>query len=224
MQITSDIFQIGGTGERGALSDPADASIYLIKDGKQSAIVDSGCGGGTERVLENMKACGVEESDIAYIFLTHCHFDHTGGANALRKATAAKIVAHEKDAVFITSGDKNVTGAEWYGGHIAPTPVDIVVSGNKKEFRLDKLSVTMHHIPGHSPGSVVFTLLSDGLFVLFGQDVHGPIGEIILHSNRSEYQKSLEFLLTLGADILCEGHFGIYHGKEKVRKFIKSFL
>jgi hypothetical protein len=31
-------------------------------------------------------------------------------------------------------------------------------------------------------------------------------------------------MLGLDADILCEGHFGIYRGKEKVKKFIGSFL
>jgi hypothetical protein len=31
-------------------------------------------------------------------------------------------------------------------------------------------------------------------------------------------------MLDLDADILCEGHFGIYRGKNEVRKFIGSFL
>jgi hypothetical protein len=28
----------------------------------------------------------------------------------------------------------------------------------------------------------------------------------------------------LNADVLCEGHFGIYRGKEKINRFIESFL
>ncbi|MCL2026422.1 MAG: MBL fold metallo-hydrolase [Leptospirales bacterium] len=219
-EITSDIFQIGGSGE----SAPQDASIYLIKDGNKSAIIDAGSGVGSKAVIENIKLCGLEPSDIAYMFITHCHFDHTGGINSLREATGAKVVMHKEDAVFVSSGDKQVTGAEWYGGHIDPTPVDIIVNEKKKDFALNKLNVTIYHIPGHSPGSAVFTVSSDGQLVLFGQDVHGPINEIILRSNRPEYEKSLEFLISLNADILCEGHFGIYFGKEKVREFIKSFL
>jgi len=219
-QITSDIFQIGGSAE----SAPQDASIYLIKDGNMSAIVDAGSGDGSKTVLENIKRCGLELSDIAYIFVTHCHFDHTGGINAIREATGAKVVMHQGDASFVSSGDMQVTGAQAYGGHIDPTPIDITVDEKKKDFSLNKLNVTMYHIPGHSPGSVALTVNSDGKLVLFGQDVHGPIGGVILHSNRTEYKKSLEFLISLNADILCEGHFGIYSGKEKVRDFIKSFL
>jgi len=219
-QVTSDIFQIGGSGE----SAPQDASIYLIKDGNMSAVVDAGSGYGSKTVLENIKQCGLELSDIAYIFITHCHFDHTGGINDLRKATGAKVVMHQDDAGFLISGDMLVTGAKWYGGHIDPTPIDIIVNEKEKDFALNELNVTMYHIPGHSPGSVVFTVNSDGQLVLFGQDVHGPVSGIILHSNRAEYEKSLERLIGLNADILCEGHFGVYFGKEKIREFIKSFL
>jgi hypothetical protein len=31
-------------------------------------------------------------------------------------------------------------------------------------------------------------------------------------------------MLDLDADILCEGHFGIYRGKDNVKEFIGSFL
>jgi hypothetical protein len=33
-----------------------------------------------------------------------------------------------------------------------------------------------------------------------------------------------EFTTVADADILCEGHFGIYRGKEEVKKIIGSFL
>jgi glyoxylase-like metal-dependent hydrolase (beta-lactamase superfamily II) len=70
---------------------------------------------------------------------------------------------------------------------------------------------------------VVYLTESDGHKVLFGQDVHGPINPIIL-SDRDDYLQSLELLISLEADILCEGHFGVYKGKTDVRKFIESFL
>ena len=218
--ITSDVFQIGGSNE----SAPQDASIYLIKDGNMSAIVDAGSGDGSKTVLENIKLCGLQLSDIAYIFVTHCHFDHTGGINSLRDATGAKAVIHQDDAGFVTSGDMQVTAAELYGGHIDPTPVDITVTEKQKNFALNKLNVTMYHTPGHSPGSSVFTINSDEQLVLFGQDVSGPINEEVMRSNRADYNKSLEFMISLGADILCDGHYGVYFGKEEVRKIIKSYL
>jgi hypothetical protein len=59
--------------------------------------------------------------------------------------------------------------------------------------------------------------------VLFGQDVHGPIHPD-LKSNAKDYQRSLELMASLEADILCEGHYGIYRGKKEVADFIKQFI
>jgi len=64
---------------------------------------------------------------------------------------------------------------------------------------------------------------SEGKKVLFGQDVHGPLDASLL-SKREDYVESLKLLLSLKADILCEGHYGIFMDKEAVADFIESFL
>jgi len=38
------------------------------------------------------------------------------------------------------------------------------------------------------------------------------------------WKKSMQKLLSLDADILCEGHFGIFESKEKVKEYITSYL
>ena len=82
--------------------------------------------------------------------------------------------------------------------------------------------MTAIHCPGHSPGSMVLTTRIDDRLVLFGQDVHGPIHPALL-SDEVAYQASLKNLLDLDADLLLEGHFGVYRGKDSVRKFNSSF-
>ena len=95
---------------------------------------------------------------------------------------------------------------------------------NKTEtFQFGKGQVIAHHCPGHSPGSVVYLVSFGPMKILFGQDVHGPLDDSFL-SNQDDYQRSLKFMRDLNADILCEGHFGIYRGKETVKQFIESFL
>jgi glyoxylase-like metal-dependent hydrolase (beta-lactamase superfamily II) len=95
--------------------------------------------------------------------------------------------------------------------------------GPENEILLGGRIITAIHMPGHSPGSVVYLTESDGKKVLFGQDVHGPLAPM-LKSNRKDYLDSLKKMIRLDSDILCEGHFGVYRGKEAINKFISSFL
>ena len=219
VKITEEIFQVGG----GPLSSLEDAAIYLIGIGGHAALVDSGCGFATERLLANIRKCKADPARIELLLLTHCHFDHTGGAKRLKDTIGTlKIVAHELDAPFLEQGDNQVTAADWYDTEITPFQVDRKLTGPREEILLGGRVIEALHAPGHTPGSVVYLVESDGQKVLFAQDVHGPLHPSFL-SNRDDYLKSLEMLLGLNADILCEGHYGVYRG-EAVARFIRGFL
>ncbi len=219
MQITGEIHQVGG----GELTAPEDAAIYLINFNGQAALVDAGCGRAQARLLDNIRACGVKPEQIEYLLLTHCHFDHTGGAQALRERLHCRIVAHALEAPFLEQGNNTVTAATWYGATLAPFPVDRQLAGAREEILLGGRVIEALHTPGHSPGSVVYAAESDGLKILFAQDVHGPLHPDLL-SDAALYRRSLELLLSLEADVLCEGHYGIYRGKPAVAAFIRQFL
>ena len=132
-------------------------------------------------------------------------------------------MAHELEAPFLEKGDNVVTAANWYGAKIQPFQVDHKISGSQEEIFWENRIIQAIHTPGHSPGSMVYLTESEGMKVLFGQDVHGPIHPD-LKSNEEDYQRSLELMLSLEADILCEGHFGVYKGKKEVAGFIRRFM
>ena len=219
MEITSEIFEVGGS----ALTSPEDASIYLVKFGQESALVDAGCGGATKRLFANITRCGTDPQKIKYLLITHCHYDHAGGAAELKQLTGLDVVAHKLDAKYLEAGDNRVTAANWYGARIKPCGVDKRLAGSSEDILLGGRKIQAIHTPGHSPGSVVYLTESDGLKVVFAQDVHGPLDPSFL-SNSRDYHQSLKTLLDLGADILCEGHFGVYRGKEEVAGFIRQFM
>ncbi len=219
MKITREIYQVGG----GNLTSPEDAAIYLIYFQGHAALVDAGCGQAQEKLLANIRACGVKPQQIAYLLLTHCHFDHTGGASALRDILPCQIVAHALDAPFLEQGDSLATAARWYGTVLKPFAVDLKISGSRAELPLGNRVIQVIHTPGHSPGSVVYVTASEGKKILFAQDVHGPLHPD-LKSDAAAYQRSLELLLSLDADILCEGHYGVLQGKKTVARFIRQFL
>ena len=219
MNITKDLWQVGGEG----FTASGDAAVYLVHFGDQAALIDAGCGHGHDRLVGNITACLPEAIPISMLLLTHCHFDHTGGAEAARRHYQCRIFAHEKDALYLESGDSEVTAASWYGSQMAPLTIDHILREQKETIAVGNGSITAYHCPGHSPGSVIYTTELDGKKVLFGQDVHGPIHPGLL-SDRELYQQSLKFMLSLNADILCEGHFGVFNGKNDVRRFIGSYI
>jgi glyoxylase-like metal-dependent hydrolase (beta-lactamase superfamily II) len=219
MQITSEIYQVGG----GGLTSMGDAAVYLINFGGHGALVDAGCGPSQDRLFKNVAVCGSRPEAIEYLLITHCHYDHTGGAEGVKERTGCQIIAHELDAAFLERGDDQVTAAKWYGATLHPFQVDRKLSLEEERISLGNRDISAIHTPGHSPGSVVYVVQSDGLKVLFGQDVHGPLDASLL-SDREQYGQSLARLLSMEADILCEGHYGVFKGKKAVKDFIRSFL
>jgi len=219
VRITKEIFQVGGS----QFTSSEDAAIYLINFDGHAALVDAGCGNAQDKLMANIRSCGVTLEQIEYILITHCHYDHTGGVKALNDLLKCQIVAHIFEAPFLEKGDNVVTAANWYGARIQPFNVDFKISSSQEEISLGGRIIKAIHTPGHSPGSMVFLTESEEMKVLFGQDVHGPIHPD-LKSNAKDYQRSLELILSLEADILCEGHYGIYRGKKEVADFIRRFM
>ena len=219
MQITDEIFQVGGEG----FTSPRDAAVYLVAWEDRAALVDAGCGGQIGRLMENVRSWNLEPERIETLLITHCHYDHTGGAAELRNRLNLSVVAHRLDAEVMESGDDEISAASWYGASLTPVTVDRKIDQSRETIALGSRLIEALHMPGHSPGSLVYLVESGGLRVLFGQDVHGPLDRR-LRSNRDDYRRSLEQMTALEADILCEGHFGVIKGKEAVRRFIRSFL
>ncbi len=219
MKILQNLWQVGGSGFTAA----EDAAIYLIRFGQQAALIDAGCGHAHQQLVANISAVLADKIAIPYLFLTHCHYDHVGGAAALKDQYGCKIVAHELDAEYLEAADDVVTAASWYGARMTPLMIDQKMKGPKSVFKLGNWEVLAYHCPGHSPGSLVYLVTLGNKKVLFGQDVHGPLDSSFL-SNRQDYINSLKFMMSLKPDILCEGHFGVFEGKKKIENFIRSFL
>ena len=160
--------------------------------------------------------------NIRHCILTHCHIDHIGACAELNRALPGiRFYAHELDAVPIEEpAHDGRTAASWYGVKYEPIKLhekfksDTILSLGNYNFQCI-------HTPGHTPGSISILLESEGKKVLFGQDLHGPFNDSFL-SNLHDYQSSMEKLLNLDSDILCEGHFGIFRPANQVRQYIEK--
>ena len=104
-----------------------------------------------------------------------------------------------------------------------PTAVDIILRGNQVTLIFGKQEIHCLHTPGHTPGSIAPFLDRNGKRILFGQDIHGPFMKSF-GSDLGQWKTSMNKLLSLKADILCEGHFGIFSSRGKVEGYIKGYL
>lgn len=67
----------------------------LVEHKGLRVLVDTGVDG--DVLIRNMTALGINPKDMDYLFLTHGHYDHTGGLKSLLKAREGKrlpIIAH----------------------------------------------------------------------------------------------------------------------------------
>lgn len=216
IEIRNNLWQVGGMG----ITDKSDAGVFLVRFGQSAALIDAGTGRDHAGLRTNIDKCLGPDVQLEYLLLTHCHFDHSGGANAIRKDYGCQIVAHELDAVYLESGDDRVTGAPWYGAKAQPFPIDVKWRGDRRSFSVGDGLIDAIHSPGHSPGSVAYATVIDCELVLFGSDVHGPLHSDLL-SDEKQYLHSLTRLLELNADLLIESHFGAIEPREEVNAFIE---
>jgi len=216
-EITKDIFVVGGPD----ITDSRDGCIYLINLG-ELILIDSGAGWSVDKILNNINKLGLNNKNLTKIILTHCHIDHIGGAPEIKKRFGTKIYIHKLDAPPVEEGDPVLTAAKWYQASFPPTPVDVKLNSPEEIIRIDDKEIVCLHTPGHTPGSISIYLDKDGKRILFGQDLHGPILEEF-GSNLEDYGRSTKKILDLNADILCEGHFGIYGSKQEVKDYILSY-
>jgi glyoxylase-like metal-dependent hydrolase (beta-lactamase superfamily II) len=218
-EIINGIYLIGGPN----ITLPDDAAVYLIDFAGVLVLIDAGAGRSFNQLVSNIELLGLNPSTISRLILTHNHIDHIGSAPLFRKQYGTKILIHELDANAMETGDSIRTAANWYDTTFPPTPIDQKLKGAQGILKFDKEELHWLHTPGHTPGSISLYLDRGGKRILFGQDIHGPFHKSF-DSDIETWKKSMQALLALDADILCEGHFGIYQPKDHVREYIERYL
>jgi len=204
------------------LTESRDCNVYLI-DSDQPVLIDCGFGEGYSRMLENIASAGVDPASIAWVVLTHCHVDHIGAADRLRNEFGAKLIMHELDAAIVERGDNRLTAAFCFEIDFKPLPIDVRASGEEDLLSLSGAHLRLLHTPGHTPGSISPFLDNDGTRILFGQDLGAPLLPEF-DCDLAAWRRSMDKLLSLKADVLCDGHSGIYQPASRVAAYIRRFI
>jgi len=137
-----------------------DAS-HLIVDHGRAAFVDTGVNHSVPLLLEALRQKHLDVADVDYVFLTHVHLDHAGGAGQLmQRLPRARAVLHPRGAPHMIDPVKLVKGSEAvYGrervrqmyGEIAAIPKErIHVVADKERLQLGERVLECLFTEGHA--------------------------------------------------------------------------
>jgi glyoxylase-like metal-dependent hydrolase (beta-lactamase superfamily II) len=213
--VWNGVYMIGSAD----LSHPYDCCVYLL-DAGDLVLIDAGAGESYNQLIANIKTLGFAPEKLKSIIVTHAHIDHVGALHWFQETYGVQIIAHDLDADAI---EHNKVGAEIYGVNYYPCQVNHRIKSSEEKLQFGQYELKVIHIPGHTPGSIAIYVDIDKKRILFGQDIHGPYYSK-WGADRARAKVSLQKLIDLRADILCEGHFGIYQPAAAVERYIRGYL
>lgn len=130
-------------------------NCYLISTDRAAVVIDPGFK--TEITADFLKANG---GKARMILITHAHFDHIGGAEALRDETGVEIGIGELDAPAFRDTEFNLS--DKFHAHIAPFSADRTFCDGEK-FSVGDIDFEVILTPGHTVGGVSY-LSGESLF------------------------------------------------------------
>ena len=130
------------------------SSMHVIYDPetRDGLLIDAGC------LDAQPVVTSIEQQDIriSHILLTHEHFDHIWSVNDLSRHFGATCIAHEICAASASDPVRNLSRYTPHGECTAT--VHHAPGGKFFQFQWNKHTVSIQQTPGHSPGSVCFSI------------------------------------------------------------------
>lgn len=154
-------------------------------------VIDTGAGDPMNTLPPKLKTLDLDPRNVKQIILTHTHFDHTGGIEALASMASPRLLLHEDE----------IDDAERFGLSVSKLHEGDSVSAEDR--RLEVI-----HTPGHMPGAICLYERQDK--ILFSGDTvfpDGGFGRTDLPGGESrKLVESLARLAMLEVDFILPGH------------------
>ncbi len=212
-----------------ASSNMAHSNVYLIINGKELLIVDTGTPGNAKKTVAYIKKIGHQPTEVSTILLTHYHMDHAGSVKDLKDLTNAKIAVSAEDKDYVSGAKpypkpKNILmRAASSFIKVAPVNVDITLRDG------DKIGgLTVIDASGHTPGSIFLhdpqrkvLFAGDTLRLDSGKVVAGPKQYVW---DESKEKQSIAKLAGLDFDVMLPGHGDVLvaNASKGVKEYLNS--
>ena len=196
---------------------PRTGAAYYVH-AEKNALIETGTSLACPSIVESLGGI-----DLDYIFVTHVHLDHAGGAGYLaREYPEAEVVVHQRGArhlvepTRLVESVRTVTGDLFsHYGEVLPVPGErIHVAKDGERFDLGQgIAIEAVETPGHAPHHLCF--FEHGAGGLFTGDAAGILhqGKVFPATPPPNFDlelslKSLEQLRSYRPKTLYYTHFG----------------
>jgi hydroxyacylglutathione hydrolase len=135
------------------------ANCYLVASGpgEECLIIDPGQDAepGIEQIIEKHRL------HPAAVLLTHGHIDHIWSVAPVCGAKNIPAYIHPSDRALLSDPGRGLSlraGQQFFGGLTFTEPDDVAELADGMTLELAGVRITVDHAPGHTPGSVTFSL------------------------------------------------------------------
>jgi 2-aminobenzoylacetyl-CoA thioesterase len=245
MLIQAPPVRVGGNIEMlGTTAYP----MYLIRGGREGAIVEGGISALGPLLVAQLKRLGIGPEYVRQAVITHAHPDHVMAVPALREmfpgisilasVAGAATLTSEKAMAFFRKIDAALTDALDKSGAIGKGAVPLGLAENRIAVErvvregdvvtVDELSWQVLETPGHSECSISLHDAERGVLV-----ISDATGYYLADSRTwwpnyfsgyAAYVSSIERLEALDAEIVCLSHNGAVVGRDDVREYFRDAL
>ena len=133
-----------------------DLGVFLVTSNDGHCLINTGLEDSTALIRENIESLGFRLEDVKVLLTTQAHWDHTAALAEIKEITGAEMWATAGDAPVLEDGgfsDPHFGGRQSF----PPVAVDRIIEDGEV-LRLGRTRLTVLASPGHTAGSVSYTM------------------------------------------------------------------
>ena len=203
-------------------------SSILIETDDGLVLADGGLAQSATLIDANIRALGFDPLQIKAIIVSHPHYDHAGGVNALQRMTGATVYTSAAGVPTLTTGQLQEDDPQYVAnasGDSFPAVRNVAAVEDGGVIAVGELEFRAVHTPGHTPGGVTWTWESCALGTCYKvvyadslTSVSRPGFSFAESGAAALITESAEKIANLECDILLSPHpffFGMYDKLEQ---------
>jgi metallo-beta-lactamase class B len=133
-------------------------TALLVTSSQGHVLIDGAGAAAGPLIAANIRALGLDPTQVRYLLNSHEHADHAGGLAHLQQVTGAPLLARQPavDALRRGHGDRSDPQQREPGSGFVPiTNVQAIAADHVVQ--LGELAIRVHATPGHTPGGTSFS-------------------------------------------------------------------